>query len=369
MSVAKMKDGKRWYVFVRYKDWTGETRQHKKEGFDRRSDAKEYEKQFLEQRTGSPDMTIASLYALYMEDCKTRLKPTTYANKDFLFQKHVLPYLGNLRASDVGPASIRKWQNTLLAVKREDTGEPYAQTYLKTVHNQASAMFNYGMKYYGLKSNPCRQAGAMGKKNADAMQFWTVDEFNRFLTAISNKSHCVVMFSLLFWTGMRSGEMLALTPSDFNFAANTVSITKNYARQDGQDLILEPKTPKSRRVIPIPSTLAVMVQNYLATLYDLNSGDRIFPGNTKYILQHEMKRGCAASGVKRIRIHDLRHSHASLLIEMGYSPLLIAERLGHENIETTLQTYSHLYPNKQGQLVTELEKMQKCYDFATHKIL
>ncbi|MFR8332168.1 MAG: tyrosine-type recombinase/integrase [Oscillospiraceae bacterium] len=73
-----------------------------------------------------------------------------------------------------------------------------------------------------------------------------------------------------------------------------------------------------------------MVQTYLSTLYDSSPDDRIFPASTKHILQHEMKRGCAASGVKRIRIHDLRHSHASLLIELGYSPLLIAERLGHE---------------------------------------
>lgn len=368
MSVAKMKDGKRWYVFVRYKDWTGETKQHKKEGFERRSDAKEYERKFLEQKTGSPDMTVHSLYTLYMEDCKTRLKPTTYANKDFLFQKHVLPYLGNLQASSVGPADIRKWQNTLLSAKKEGANDPYSQTYLKTVHNQASAMFNYGVKYYGMKNNPCRQAGAMGKKTADAMQFWTVEEFEKFLEAISNKPACAVMFSLLFWTGMRSGEMLALTPADFDFEANTVSITKNYARQNKQDLILEPKTPKSRRTIVMPPTLSHMIQTYLGTLYDLSPDDRIFPASTKHILQSQMKRGCAASGVKRIRVHDLRHSHASLLIELGYSPLLIAERLGHENIETTLQTYSHLYPNKQTQLATELEKMQKCYDFATQKM-
>lgn len=200
------------------------------------------------------------------------------------------------------------------------------------------------------------------------MQFWTVAEFDRFLKAVSDKPHSVVMFSLLFWTGMRSGEMLALTPADFDFDANTVSITKNFARQNGQDLIMEPKTPKSRRVIPMPPTLSGLVQKYLTTLYDLGSGDRIFPGNTKSVLQHEMQRGSALAGVKRIRVHDLRHSHASLLIELGYSPLLIAERLGHENIETTLQTYSHLYPNKQGQLATQLETMQKCYDFATHKI-
>ena len=76
-------------------------------------------------------MTVHSLYTLYMEDCKTRLKPTTYANKDFLFQKHVLPYLGNLQASSVGPADIRKWQNTLLSAKKEGANDPYSQTYLK----------------------------------------------------------------------------------------------------------------------------------------------------------------------------------------------------------------------------------------------
>ena len=338
-----------------------------KEGFERRADAKEYEQKFLEQRMGSSDMTVHSLYTLYMEDCQTRLRPTTYANKDFLFQRHVLPYLGKRKADSVDAAQIRKWQNTLLSAKKDDTGQTCTQTYLKTVHNQVSAMFNFGVKYYGIKSNLCWKAGAMGKKNADAMQFWTVDEFNTFLSAVSNEPQSVVMFSLLFWTGIRSGELLALTPADFDFEHCTVSISKNYARQQGEDLILEPKTPKSRRVIPIPATLAALVKQYITTLYDISEENRIFAGNTKHFLIHEMKRGCAASGIKRIRIHDLRHSHASLLIELGYSPLLIAERLGHENIETTLQTYSHLYPNKQGELATQLETMQKRYDFATHE--
>lgn len=152
----------------------------------------------------------------------------------------------------------------------------------------------------------------MGKKNADAMQFWTVDEFNTFLSAVSNKPQSVVMFSLLFWAGIRSGELLALTPADFDFEHCTVSISKNYARQHGKDLILKPKTPKSHRVIPIPSTLAALVKQYITTLYDISEENRIFAGNTKHFLIHEMKRGCAASGVKRIRIHDLRHPYVKL---------------------------------------------------------
>ena len=367
MSVAKMKDGKRWYVFVRYTDWQGNVKQHKKEGFDRKADAKEYEKNFLAERTGSSSMTLEALYRIYIKDCESRLRPTTVSNKEFLFEKHVLPYLGKLVAADITAAQIRQWQNTLLTAE-QSPGKPYSQTYLKTVNNQTSALFNFGVKYYGIKENPCRQAGSMGKKNAGDMQYWTVDEFNKFLKAVADHPKTVVMFSLLFWTGMRSGEMLALPPLDFDFEANTVSITKNYARHNNEDLIMEPKTPKSKRVIVMPPHLSRMMKEYIRGLYGITLSDRIFDGNTKRCAQHEMERGCKISGVKRIRIHDLRHSHASLLIEMGYSPLLIAERLGHENIETTLQTYSHLYPNKQTQLATDLEKFEKCYDFATHEI-
>ena len=209
----------------------------------------------------------------------------------------------------------------------------------------------------------------MGKNKADSMQFWTVDEFNTFLTGVADNPKFVVMYSLLFWTGMRSGEMLALTSADFDFDAGTVHITKNYARHNGEDLILEPKTPKSKRLIHMSPNLTSLVKQYVSTLYKMRPEDRIFAPTVRDHLRFEMIRGCKASGVKKIRVHDLRHSHASLLIELGYSPLLIAERLGHENIETTLQTYSHLYPNKQSELATNLDKMQKCYDFATHQIL
>ena len=123
----------------------------------------------------------------------------------------------------------------------------------------------------------------------------------------------------------------------------------------GRDVITEPKTPKSKRVIAIPQFLVVDLQDYVNSMYGVQGEDRLFP-ITKYYLEHEMQRGIKESGVKRIRIHDLRHSHASLLVEMGFSPLEIANRLGHEKIETTLNTYSHLYPDKREQLADRLDK-------------
>lgn len=132
---------------------------------------------------------------------------------------------------------------------------------------------------------------------------------------------------------------------------------KSIQRINKKDIITPPKTPKSNRVIPIPNFLCDNLKNYIDTIYDIKPTDRIFPF-TKYFLHLEMIRGCEKSKVKQIRLHDLRHSHASLLIELGFSPLLIAERLGHEKVETTLNTYSHLYPNKQDQLINALEKLK-----------
>ena len=367
MSVAKMKDGKRWYVFVRYQDWQGNTKQHKKEGFERKADAKEYEKNFLAERTGSSSMTLESLYRIYMKDCESRLRPTTVYNKTNLYEKHILPFFGQIPVSDITPAKIRQWQNEMLTAEKT-TGQAYSKTYLKSLHNQLSALFNFGVSYYGVQTNPCKQAGSMGRNNASEMQYWTVDEFHTFLKAVADDPKAVVVFSLLFWTGMRTGEMMALTLEDFDFTANTIRISKNYARHKNEDLILEPKTPKSNRTIVMTKNLSRILQQYISRIYGMQPGDRIFDRKTKTWARTVMDKACARCNVKRIRMHDLRHSHASLLIEMGYSPLLIAERLGHESVETTLRIYSHLYPNKQEQLATDLEKHEKCYDFATQDL-
>lgn len=196
----------------------------------------------------------------------------------------------------------------------------------------------------------------MGKKKADSMQFWTKEEFDRFISCVSDNPLSKVVFNLFFYSGIREGELLALTLNDFDFKKNTVHITKNYARQNSTDLIMEPKTPKSKRLITLPFEIMQMVKDYAATLYNYTPDARLFL-TSKHSLSREMKRGCELSGVKKIRIHDLRHSHASLLIELGFSPLLISERLGHENVETTLNTYSHLYPNKHSEVAEILSNL------------
>lgn len=161
-------------------------------------------------------------------------------------------------------------------------------------------------------------------------------------------------FMVLNWTGIRLGELLALTAADVDFEKRTISITKSYQCLGKKDVITPPETSKTKRVITIPEFLAADIKDYIDNLYGVGENDRMFP-ITKYFLEHEIKRGIKESGVKKIRIHDLRHSHASMLIELGFSPLEIADRLGHEKVETTLNTYSHLYPNKQAKLADRLD--------------
>lgn len=269
-------------------------------------------------------------------------------NKKRMVETKILPYFGKMKISDIKATTVRQWQNQLM-------GDEYAETYLKAINNQLCAIFNYAVKYYGLKENPCHKAGSMGRKHAKEMQFWTKDEYIRFAAAIEDKPQMHSAFQVLYWCGIREGELLALTKDDIDFEGNTITINKSYQRIGKEDIITEPKTPKSNRIIALPNFLCEELKEYISHIYD---NGRIFP-LTKQALYREMIRGSSQSGVKKIRVHDLRHSHASLLIELGFSPLLIAERLGHENIETTLNTYSHLYPHKQGELAQTLDSLLK----------
>ena len=198
-----------------------------------------------------------------------------------------------------------------------------------------------------------------GKSKADERPYWTLEEFQKFSDAIMDKQDSWMAFQILFWTGMRIGELLALTPADFDFQACTIRINKAYQRLEGKDIITDPKTVKSNRMITMPEFLSEELESYIGMLYGLNENDRIFQISKSY-LHHEMDRGVKLSGVRRIRIHDLRHSHVSLLINMGYSAVAIGERVGHESVEITYR-YAHLFPTIQTEMAENLNQEREEY--------
>ena len=351
-----LKNGKTmWYAAFNYTDWTGKNRHTCKRGFKTQREAKEYERAFLDQQSNTSDILFSSLVENYMEDMEHRLKPTTMENKRFIIEGKLLPYFGRLKVCDIDTIKIRKWQNELISYRGED-GKPFSQTYLKTVNNQLSALMNYAVAHYRLSYNPCKAAGSIGKSKAEEMNIWTQEQYERFSSAIQ-KSSVKLAFDVLFYTGMRSGELLALTPADI-LPSKRIDINKNYAKVKGEELFLEPKTSKAKRCISRPDFLYDDIQEYVSKLYGIKKGDRIFYF-TKSALDKEIKRIAAKAGLPIIRVHDLRHSHASMLIEMGFAPLEIADRLGHESVKTTLDTYSHLYPDKDQQLANRLNQFRR----------
>lgn len=342
-----------WYAIFYYTDWTGMRKQKKKEGFSTQREAKEYERAFLERIAGTPEMTFDALADLYLDDIKHRVKETTYINREHIIRNHIRPFFGNLPANGITAANVRKWQNAF------DGGE-YALGTLFRIHHTLSMIFNFAVKYYGLPRNPAKLAGNMGKnKPKEEMHFLTLEEFSRFRAILlaENEQIVAAAFSFLFLTGCRCGEILALTAADFDFEAATVSISKTYTRIGKRDIITAPKTEKSNRVITLPSSLVRIMKEYIDALGDISPKQRIFDCITAESLRIALRLYADTAGIPHIRLHDLRHSHASLLIEQGVSPLAIADRLGHENIQTTLNTYSHLYPEKQKEIANQIQNM------------
>ena len=308
------------------------------------------------QKQADVTMSFESFAELYEKDVKPRLKENTWLTKESIIQKKILPYFAKRRLCDITAKDVIEWQNEIRKLT-DKSGRKYSQTYLKTVHNQLSALFNHAVRYYGLKSNPAAIAGNMGTEERKEMQFWTLEEYKKFSEAMMDKTISFYAFEMLYWCGIREGEMLALTPKDFDFKAETVTINKSYQRLKGRDVITTPKTKKSNRTIKMPKFLCEEMQEYLGMFYGAGENDRIFPVSKSY-MHHEMGRGAKQAGVKRIRIHDIRHSHVSLLIEMGFTALAIADRLGHESIEVTYR-YAHLFPSKQTEIANKLDDLGK----------
>lgn len=356
MPVYQDTKTKTWYVKLYYTDYTGTKKQKKKRGFKLQRDAKEWEHNFLLKQQADLTMSFENFVSIYMEDMKHRLKEHSYIHKEYIINGKLLPFFGKLSMSQITPAIIRKWQNELISYRNEK-GQPFSVTYLKNINKQLSAIFNYAVQYYDLKENPCHKAGSIAKGSADEMLFWTTEEFKVFLEKVSNKPPSRAGFLTLYYTGLRIGELLALEYCDIDFEGCKLTVDKSYQRIQGRDVITLPKTPRSVRTISLPVFLRDELKAYTERLYGLHKHDRIFP-YTKSFFLHEMIRGTKDNQVKRIRLHDIRHSHASLLIELGFSPVAIADRLGHEKVETTLNTYSHLFPHKRDEVA---EKLQNCF--------
>lgn len=229
--MAVYKDGDKWRVIYRYTNYKGERKQTQKCGFATKREAQAWEREVMLKSESKLDMTFASFFEIYEADKKKRVKENTWESKSHIIRTKILPYFGERKIAEIEPKDVIAWQNELLAYKGEN-GEVYSPTYLKTIHSQLSAIFNHAVRYYHLPSNPAQRAGTMGSEEHKEMLFWTKEEYLKFADVMMDKPVSYYAFELLYWTGIRCGELLALTPKDFNFERQELTINKSYQNDD-----------------------------------------------------------------------------------------------------------------------------------------
>ncbi|MEG2347098.1 MAG: site-specific integrase [Cetobacterium sp.] len=349
MPATKDKNGT-WISRFYYITHTGERKQSFKRGFKTKKEALEYEREFLT----SPDANITSTFEemckLYLDDISCRVKASTTNLRQVVLKQRILPYFKDKNISEITPNDVRLFQNLLMKETE------YSQTYLRLINSTLTAVFNYAVKFHKLESNPVTKAGTIGKLRTE-IEIWTINDFKRVSEVVKDKRIDIyTILNILFYTGMRIGELLALEYGDIDFRKKTIKINKTLSRINGEDIVTPPKTDSSIREIMINDSLLEILKVYSRKIYALKLETRLFRLHQTNI-RKQIKKFATEAGIKEIRVHDLRHSHASLLIHLGVNPLAISKRLGHEKVDTTLNVYSHLYPDSSEKIIAMLEEL------------
>ena len=333
---------KTWYVKFYYRDYENKPHYTTKRGFKTKRDALNYEREFKNKAKELIDLKLSSVFEEYINYKKLRIKASTIKRIEGLLKKHFITKISNLKISELTPALMQKWQNNLIK-------SDLKRTSMRLIHNEVSTFLTYAVKIYGLKENPLKIIDGIGniKREPRKINIWTYDEFQRFMNCVKQRKYQII-YKILFFSGLRVGELLALSRRDFNFAQNKISVTKNKVQSTKE--ISTPKTLDSIREIDMPVEIMKEVREYIQCL-------KVVPNPLFDISSHSLwsmlKRCAAKAGVKKIRVHDLRHSHASHLIYLGVPITTISRRLGHRSPKMTLDIYSHMY-SESGRETAEL---------------
>lgn len=318
-----------WYVKFRYTDWQGNRKETTRRGFATKREAKEFEAEYIRKAQGTADMTLRSLAEIYLEDRKQNIKESSYYVLENVIETYILPPLGSKRLSEMSPNVVREWQNHLVNVGRKDGGRLKPGT-LQNINRKLSSLLTFAVKYYGLARNPLTVTGTQGQKER-RIDFWDKAEFDTFINAVSHPLYRA-LFVLLFYSGMRIGEALALEKQDFDGHSITISKTLN---RHGN--ITPPKTESSKRTISLPAIAEKELKDLCGRLPDTQ---RLFP-ITAAAAAYQYKQAVNTSGVRYLPIHCLRHAHASLLLSKGIPIPAVSKRLGHGSPQMTMAIYAH----------------------------
>lgn len=334
-------------------------------GFKRKKDAEDAYIKFINDNnnnivaTASNDILnikFIDVYSEYFNYKKGIVKESTAYDIASIFDKHIVPYFESFKIKDITKPIVLKWQQTI---------NKYSYKYKIKIRSYLFSFYKYLFYYYDIDNVVARVEPFKKDIAKQEMLIWSYSEFEKFITAIEDDILYKTFFTFLFYTGCRLGEALALSYNDIDFKNKSIAINKNVTSKVLKENtyktfnVTTPKNSSSIRKILICDYLQQTLLNYVKANPEAKTSQFFFgidkPLDDNTIYRRLIKYADKAE-VKRIRIHDFRHSHASYLIYLGANILLISKRLGHTNTQQTLNTYSHLYPNSEIELINKMNE-------------
>lgn len=323
------------------------------------------------------NITVQQLYDEYKSVQKYKLREQTYDKVVKRLDTYVIPDFSNIQLKKLTIHNLQKWKLKIEESTKEN-GEPFSLDYKKNIFSDFRTMLSYAVKMEYIPTNPLSRLGNFKDANSlkKKMDFYTSDEFKSFIKVarrtasdIEQKSGSMyewnfyVFFNIAFFEGMRKGEINALKWTDIR--DNTIHITRSIAQKlKGGDRETPPKNKSSVRSLLIPAPLQKILAEHYERCKLLNGFTddwRICGGEIclrDSTIENRNIKYAKQAGLKKIRIHDFRHSHASVLINNGINIQEIARRLGHSNVEMTWNTYSHLYPKEEERAINILNTIK-----------
>lgn len=315
-------------------------------------------------------MTVEQLYNIFIKDKKQKIKPNTLANIQTIFNTYILPTFKDCKIHKITTKMLEDWQSLMNEKKLLFSTK-------SIIFYKFKQLFNYAQKkphvYIDKNENPFNDLKNFFDDSLPKnMQFYKWEEFKIFITNARNEAikkelqsnnlsewDYYVFFNIAFYTGLRKGEIFALKWSDINLDAGLLSVTRTLTqKKKGFDIETRPKNKSSIRIIKMPLPLISILKEQLKrqqSKHNFSNDFRICGGVRNGTLENRNK--LYSKGLKTIRIHDFRHSHASLLASKGVNIQEISRRLGHSRVEITWRIYCHLYPDEEKSAVNILNKL------------
>lgn len=360
-KATKEKDGKYHLRFrIKGKDGKIHQKHFSKRQWKSAKDASAFYKEYM--KTAGYDqhgLTVSDLFQLYIKD--TPLKLRTKQNRERIHKLYVEPTIGRMIAEQVDVKDVRDWQNKLLSAKGKVTNKLLRDGYTHGIQNDLRTIFNYGVKMRYIQGSPFLVGNVSKKEAKKVIKHWTPAEFRQFIDyAYQKKPIYADFYTVLYWTGMRAGEVLALRYKDVDLIHGTIDVNKTYDNVNKRDEET-PKSKNSARKVIMTSQVKNIVERLVSdhTKAYGYTDDAILFGFDEHLeistLQVALKRYIKASGVPVISLHGFRHSHVFFLRKMGFNPFEIAKRIGDDIAEVN-KTYGQWFDELQKEMVAKIDE-------------